>query len=192
MNTRFDSMESAIRESSAAQVDVMKQMLVEMRAQRLPANVAPRIAAARAAEARFEAVLAERDEGTPQMRRRRAAAERSTTAWTPRRAPMQRVARAAKRMRREVAALPSEFTRVCSVRARVCVGRRGCVNRISLLQQHATKTRAPPHHCGWRNTRRAAMCNIIGSAQCIHTTLRIIRLLAAFSTPVHDPIVTTA
>ena len=36
------------------------------------------------------------------------------------------------------------------------------------------------------------MCNIIGSAQCIHATLRSIRLLAAFSTPVHDPIVTTA
>ena len=62
MNARMDSMESAIRESSAAQVDVMKQMLVEMRAQRLPANVAPRIAAARAAEAQFEEAIADRGE----------------------------------------------------------------------------------------------------------------------------------
>ena len=64
MNARLDSMASAIRESSAAQVDVMKQMLVEMRAQRLPANVAPRIAAARAAEAQFEDAIAARRGGT--------------------------------------------------------------------------------------------------------------------------------
>ena len=60
MNTRLDAMASAIRESSAAQVDIMQQMLAAIRSQQLPEHVAPRIAEARAAEAQFEAAISDR------------------------------------------------------------------------------------------------------------------------------------